>query len=73
MGRARETSSKKQVRTNKEKKRKDKALKKIERKNNTANGNNLDEMIAYVDENGMITSTPPDPNRKSSEISENKE
>jgi len=30
-------------------------------------------MIAYVDENGMITSTPPDPNRKSSEISENKE
>jgi len=24
----------------------------------------LDDMIAYVDENGMITSTPPDPTKK---------
>ena len=24
----------------------------------------MDDMIAYVDENGMITSTPPDPTKK---------
>lgn len=70
MGRARETSSKKLVRTTKEKKRKEKALKKIERKSNSVNGNNLDEMIAYVDENGMISSTPPEPTKKPSDISD---
>ncbi len=64
MGRSQETSNKKEVRNNKEKKRKEKAQKKEARKNNNVNGNNLDEMLAYVDENGMITSTPPDPTKK---------
>lgn len=62
MGRPRETSNKKQVRTNKEKKRKEKELKRIERKESGTN--NFDDMIAYVDENGMLTSTPPDPMNK---------
>jgi Cold shock proteins len=62
MGRPRETSNKKQVRTNKEKKRKEKELKRIERKESGTN--NFTDMIAYVDENGMITSTPPDPSNK---------
>ncbi len=68
MGRPRETSNKKQVRTNKEKKRKEKELKRIERKE-SGKSSNFDDMIAYVDENGMITSTPPDPmNRQEIEI-----
>lgn len=31
-------------------------------------GSSLDDMIAYVDENGMITSTPPVNNTKREEI-----
>ncbi|HUX53851.1 MAG TPA: cold shock domain-containing protein, partial [Williamwhitmania sp.] len=54
--------NKKQVRTNKEKKRKEKELKRIERKESGTN--NFDDMIAYVDENGMLTSTRPDPMNK---------
>ena len=64
MGRSQETFNKKEVRNKKEKKRKEKEKKRLARKENEKSGA-LDDMIAYVDENGMITSTPPDPNRKS--------
>lgn len=67
MGRSQETFNKKEVRQRKEKKRKEKAQKKLERKENEKK-NSLDDMIAYVDENGMITSTPPDPTKKKEEI-----
>lgn len=67
MGRAQETFNKKDVRNKKEKKRKEKEKKRLERKENGRNGN-FDDMLAYVDENGMITSTPPDPNKKKKEI-----
>ena len=60
MGRGNETFGKKEVRAKKEKKRKEKEKKRSARKQQTRNGNNLDEMIAYVDEFGNITSTPPD-------------
>ena len=63
MGRSQETFHKKEVRNKKEKKRKEKEKKKLERKENDKK-NSFDDMIAYVDENGMITSTPPDPNKK---------
>jgi len=59
MSRARETFGKKETRTKKEKKRKEKEKKRIERKENKGSGG-LDDMIAYVDEFGNITSTPPD-------------
>jgi cold shock CspA family protein len=59
MGKARETYGKKDVRTKKEKKRKEKEQKRLERKENKGSGS-LDDMIAYVDEFGNITSTPPD-------------
>ncbi len=63
MGRSQETFGKKEVRSKKEKKRKEKeqkrAKKKIEGKKSS-----FDDMIAYVDEFGMITSTPPDPAKK---------
>jgi cold shock CspA family protein len=44
------------------KKRKDKLQKKEERKSSGDSG--LDSMIAYVDEYGNLTDTPPDPTKK---------
>ena len=53
---------KKELDKKKEQKKKDKQRRKEERK---ADGSkSFDDMIAYVDENGMITNTPPDPDRK---------
>lgn len=60
---SRETFSKKEAEKNKEKKRKEKEQRKEERKANKG-GSSLEEMMAYVDENGNITSTPPDPTKK---------
>ena len=63
MARSQETFNKKEVKNKKEKKRKEKEKKRIERKGNEKRGG-LDDMIAYVDENGQLTSTPPDPTKK---------
>jgi len=70
MGRSQETRNKKEVRFKKEKNRKDKEAKKLERKENSRNGNSLDDMIAYVDEYGNITSTPPDLSQRKKVIAE---
>jgi cold shock CspA family protein len=45
------------------KKQKDKLTKKLERRANSEGGG-FENMLAYVDENGMITDTPPDPSKK---------
>jgi cold shock CspA family protein len=63
MTRPQETSSKKEVRNKKEKKRKEKEKKRLEKKGNVKKSS-FDDMIAYVDEFGRITSTPPDPSKK---------
>lgn len=63
MGRSQESFHKKDVRSKKEKKRKDKEKKKLARKD-TEKKSSLDDMIAYVDENGMLVSEPPDPTKK---------
>lgn len=63
MGRSQESFNKKEVRNKKEKKRKDKLAKKLVRKETGKKGS-MDDMIAYVDENGMLTDTPPDPTKK---------
>ena len=63
MGRSHETFGKKEVRTKKEKKRKAKEQKRVNKKNE-GKKTNFDEMIAYVDEFGNISSTPPDPNKR---------
>ncbi len=62
MSRSQESFNKKEVRNKKEKKRKEKEMKKLTRKD--SDKGSFDDMIAYVDENGMITSTPPDPSLK---------
>jgi len=63
MGRSQESFNKKEVRKKKEKKRLDKEKKRIARKDIDKKGG-LDDMIAYVDENGRLTDTPPDPASK---------
>jgi cold shock CspA family protein len=62
MGRSQESFQKKEVRKKKEKKRKDKEKKKLERKD--SGSASFSDMIAFVDENGMITDTPPDQARR---------
>ncbi len=63
MGKAHETSNKKEVRIKKEKKRQEKEKKRLTRKDGKVS-NSFDDMIAYVDEYGNITATPPDLSRK---------
>ncbi|HUX96556.1 MAG TPA: cold shock domain-containing protein [Bacteroidales bacterium] len=62
MGRSQETYNKKEVRNRKEKKRKDKLQKRANKK--SEGKSNPDDMIAYVDQYGQITSSPPDPDKK---------
>ncbi|MDA9554866.1 cold shock domain-containing protein [Pelobium sp.] len=64
MGSSQETFSKKEKEKKKLKKRQEKELKKEERKANSDKGKSLDDMLAYVDADGNITSTPPDPSKK---------
>ena len=64
MAKSKETWNKKELEKKREKKKKDKALKKEERKANNKEGKTFEDMIAYMDENGNITSTPPDPRKK---------
>lgn len=68
MARSQETFSKKEAEKRKLQKRKEKEQRKEERKANAKTGSSLEEMMAYVDENGNITSTPPDPLRKRTSI-----
>jgi cold shock CspA family protein len=63
MGRSQETFNKKEVRSKQEKKRKEKEKKRLAKKEEDKKSS-LDDMIAYVDENGNITDTPPDPSKK---------
>ena len=63
MGRSQETFNKKEVRNKKEKKRKEKEARRLARKENEKKGS-LEDMMAYIDEFGNITETPPDPELK---------
>jgi cold shock CspA family protein len=64
MGKPIETFSKKEREKKKFKKQLDKKDKAEERKANSNKGKSLEDMMAYIDENGNITSSPPDPNKK---------
>jgi cold shock CspA family protein len=59
-----ETMGKKEKEKKKQKIRKDKEEKREERKLNNNKGKGLDAMMAYVDEDGNISATPPDPKKK---------
>jgi cold shock CspA family protein len=64
MGRSQETFSKKEKEKQRIKKRNDKADKKAQRKASSVKGKSLEDMLAYVDENGNISVVPPDPKKK---------
>jgi cold shock CspA family protein len=66
MGRSQETFGKKEVRKKNDKKRKDKEQKRAKKK--VEGKSNFEDMIAYVDEFGMISSTPPDPDKKKVDV-----
>jgi cold shock CspA family protein len=70
MGRSQETYSKKEREKNKVRKRQDKEMKREERKANSDKGKSLEDMMAYVDENGNISNMPPDPKKKKEIIAE---
>lgn len=57
-----ETWNKKEREKKKRQNKKDKAEKKQERRENSKN--NPESMIAYLDENGNLSSMPPDPRKK---------
>lgn len=64
MGRSQETFGKKEREKKRLAKQREKAEKKEERKVQSKKGQGLDDMMAYVDEFGNITDTPPDPRQR---------
>ena len=67
MAKSQETFSKKEKEKKRLKKRKEKQEKREERRENSLGGG-LENMMAYVDEDGNITDTPPDPTKKKKEV-----
>jgi len=59
-----ETWNKKEKEKKKQQKKKDKAERKLERKESNKDNNNFEDMLAYLDENGNLSSKPPDPKKK---------
>lgn len=68
MAKSQQSFNKKAKEEKKSKKKQDKIAKKIDRKSKSTDGS-LESMMAYIDENGNITDTPPDPKKKKVEIS----
>jgi cold shock CspA family protein len=64
MARSKETSNKREKEKQRQKEKREKREKMEERRASQAKGKSLDEMLAYVDEEGNISSTPPDPQKK---------
>jgi cold shock CspA family protein len=64
LARSTETFSKKEKEKARLKKAKEKKEKAEDRKASGGKGKSLEDMMAYIDEHGNITSTPPDPSRK---------
>lgn len=61
MGASNETFSKREKEKARQKKKQDKQEKRDDRKATVNKGQSLDQMLAYVDENGNISTTPPNP------------
>jgi cold shock CspA family protein len=59
-----ESWNKKEREKKKKQEKRDKAERKKERKEQNADGRGADAMMAYVDENGVISATPPDPSKR---------
>jgi cold shock CspA family protein len=59
-----ETFGKKEKEKRKQQKKKEKEQRKADRKANAKDTTSLEDMMAYVDENGNLSSQPPDPTKK---------
>lgn len=59
-----DTFGKKENEKKKKQKKKEKEERKAERKANAKTMGSLEDMMAYVDENGNLSTTPPDPLKK---------
>ena len=59
MAKSQATFMKKQLEKNRQKKKEDKEQRKLERQQNSTGGD-LENMMAYVNEFGELTSTPPE-------------
>ena len=64
MAKSKETFNKKEKEKKRRKQKEEKKQKIEERKGNRRDGNSLEGMMAYLDENGNLTDTPPDMVRK---------
>jgi len=64
MARGKQTFNKSEREKKKRKERKDKEEKREDRKANNNKGKSFEEMLAYVDEYGRLSSTPPDPTKR---------
>jgi cold shock CspA family protein len=64
MRKSHQTWNKKDREQQRQKAKKEKEEKKQERKESAKKGKSLEEMMAYIDENGNISSTPPDPKKR---------
>ena len=68
MAKSQQSFNKAEKEKKKAKKKKEKLARKEERKANATGSSSLDDMMAYVDEFGNITDTPPDPTKKREKI-----
>ena len=64
MAKSKETFNKREKEKQRQKEKREKREKMEERRASQAKGKSLDDMLAYVDEEGNISSTPPDPQKK---------
>lgn len=64
MAKSKETFGKKEKEKKRLKERQDKAEKMQKRNSEAVKGKSLEDMMAYIDENGNLSSTPPDPKKK---------
>ncbi len=64
MAKSKETFNKREKEKKRLKQKQEKREKMQERKANASKGKSLDDMIAYIDEDGNISSTPPDPRKR---------
>ena len=68
MAKSQQSFGKKEREKKRLKKKQDKLKLKEERKANSNKGGNWEDMIAYVDEFGNVTDTPPDPTKKKEKV-----
>lgn len=64
MAKSKQSFNKREKEKQRQKEKREKQEKMEERRANQPKGKSLDDMLAYVDENGNITSTPPDPEKR---------